>query len=97
MKTPIVYLSSSIWYLHHKSDYTHVNGGVPHGTLSGPEDFLHMSDDFDTCVDDVKYVDYSTLYEIAFVGESGQLQQAADEAPAWASINNMTLTASKTK
>ena len=31
-----------------------------------------MIDDFDTCVDDAKYVDDSTLYEIVFVGETGQ-------------------------
>ena len=38
--------------------------GVPQGTLSGPENFLNMIDDLHTDVDDVKFVDDVTLYEV---------------------------------
>lgn len=74
-----------------------MNGGVPQGTLSGPEDFLHMIDDFTTSVDDVKYVDDSSLFEIVSVSEESKMQNAANEASAWAAKNNMKLNASKTK
>ena len=47
-----------------KSDWTEVAGGVPQGTLSGPENFLNMIDDPLTDVDDVKFVDVVTLYEV---------------------------------
>lgn len=79
------------------SDSVNMNGGVPQGTLSGPEDFLHMIDDFTCGVDDIKYVDDTSVYEIVGIGEESKLQQAADEAIEWASANNMKLNASKTK
>ena len=46
------------------SDWTEMAGGVPQGTLSGPENFLNMIDDLHTGVDDVKFVDDVTLYEV---------------------------------
>ena len=66
------------------SDTVYINGGVPQGTLSGPEDFMHMLDDFTTCVDDIKYVDDTSLYEIVCRGENSRMQEAADNAVKWA-------------
>ena len=80
-----------------RSDYVVMKGGVPQGTLSGPEDFLHMIDDFETVADDIKYVDDTSQYEIVKPGEESKLQDAADEATRWASENNMKLNATKTK
>ena len=79
------------------SGWLKINGGVPQGTLSGPEDFLHMIDDFSTCLSDIKYVDDTTIFEIVRSGEVSRLQQAADDAVEWATANNMKLNASKTK
>ncbi len=47
-----------------KSDWTEVAGGVPQGTSSGPEKFLNMIDDLYTDVDEVKFADDVTLYEV---------------------------------
>ena len=74
-----------------------IDGGFQQGTLSGPEDFLNMVDDFHTYLDDIKFVDDTTIFEVVPIGQSCQLQQAADEATVWASRNNMQLNASKTK
>ena len=57
------------------SDTAYMNGGVPQGTLSGPEDFLHMLDDFATCVDDIKYVDGTPLYEIVYRNENNRMRR----------------------
>ncbi len=45
------------------SKWALVNGGVPQGTLSGPELFIHMLSDFKTVATDVKFVDDSTLVD----------------------------------
>ena len=79
------------------SEWAQMNGGVPQGTLSGPEDFLHMIDDFETCLEDIKFVDDTTIFEIVPISEPSKLQEAANEAVTWASHNNMSLNASKTK
>ncbi len=42
-----------------------MNGGVPQGTLSGPELFIHMLSDFNTVARCVKYVDDSTVVEVS--------------------------------
>ncbi len=42
-----------------------MNGGVPQGTLSHPELFIHMLSDFNTVARCVKYVDDSTQVEVA--------------------------------
>ena len=47
-----------------KSDWTEEAGGVPRETLSGSENFLNMIDDLHADVDDVKFVDDVTLYEV---------------------------------
>ena len=65
--------------------------------LSGPEDFLHMIDDFETCLEDIKFVDDTTIFEIVPISEPSKLQEAANEAVTWASHNNMSRNASKTK
>ena len=51
------------------SDWTEMAGGVP--PLSGPENFLNMIDDLHTDVDDVKFVDDVTLYEVCTKKEEG--------------------------
>ena len=56
-----------------------------------------MVDDFRTCLDDIKFLDDTTIFEVVPIGQSSQLQQAADEATVWATRNNMQLNASKTK
>ena len=71
--------------------------GVPQGTLSGPENFLNMIDDLHTDVDDVKFVDDVTLYEVCNTHSQNKLQNAVNDIQVWATNNNMSLNASKTK
>ena len=80
-----------------KSTWCHINAGVPQGTLSGPEDFLNMVDDLTTCLNDIKYVDDTTIFEIVKPNQQSRLQKAADEVAAWAQKNNMKLNATKSK
>ena len=85
-----------------KSDWTEVAGGVPQGTLSGPENFLNMIDDLHsvhTDVDDVKFVDDVTLYEVCNTHSQNKLQNAVDDIQEWATdnIDNMSLNTNKTK
>ena len=56
-----------------------------------------MLDDMQTCLPDLKYADDTSIYETVGAGEMSRLQQAADEAVAWAHKNNMKHNASKTK
>ena len=72
-------------------------GGVPQGTLSGPENFLNMIDDLHTDVDDVKFVDDVTLYEVCNTHSRDKIQNAVNDIQKWATDNNMSLNASKTK
>ena len=80
-----------------KSDWTEVAGGVPQGTLSGPENFLNMIDDLHTDVDDVKFVDDVTLYEVSNTHSQNKLQNAMDNIQDWATDNNISLNTNKTK
>ena len=80
-----------------KSDWTEVAGGVPQGTLSGPEKFLNMIDDLHTEVDDEKFVDDVTLYEVCNTHSQNKLQNAVDDIQEWATDNNMSLNTNKTK
>ena len=80
-----------------KSDWTEVAGGVPQGTLSGPENFLNMIDDLHTDVDDVKFVDNVTLYEVCNTCSQNKLQNAEDDIQEWATDNNMSLNTNNTK
>ena len=79
------------------SDWTEMAGGVPQGTLSGPENCLNMIDDLHTDVDDVKFVDDVTLYEVCNTHSQNKLQNAVNDIQTWATDNNMSLNASKTK
>ena len=80
-----------------KSDWTEVAGGVPQGTLSGPENFLNMIDDLHTDVDDVKFVDDVTLYEVCNTHSQNKLQNAVDDIQEWATDKNMSLNTNKPK
>ena len=72
-------------------------GGVPQGTLSGQENFLNMIDDLHTDVDDVKFVDYVTLYELCNTHSQNKLQNDVDDIQEWATDNNMSQNTNKTK
>ena len=76
------------------SEWTEVAGGVPQGTLSGPENFLNMIDDLHT---DVDVVDDITLYEVCKTHSQNKLQNAVDDIQEWATDNNMSLNTNKTK
>ena len=89
-----------------KSDWTEVAGGVPQGTLSGPDNFLNMIDDLHTVVDDVKFVGDVTLYEVCNtmkikiiynLHSQNKLQNAVDDIHEWATDNNISLNTNKTK
>ena len=73
------------------SDWIEVAGGVPQGTLSGPENILNMIDDLHTDVDDVKFVDDVTLYEACNTHNQNKLQNAVDDIQDWATDNNMSV------
>ena len=79
------------------SDWAEMAGGVPQGTLSGPENFLNMIDDLNTDVDDVKFVDGVTLYEVCNTHSQNKLQNAMNDIQVGATDNNMSLNAGKTK
>ena len=70
-----------------KSDWTEVAGGVPHGTISGPENLLNMIDDLHTDVDDVKFVDDVALYEVCNTHSQNKLQNDVDDIQEWAKQN----------
>ncbi len=54
------------------SKWVSVNGGVPQGTLSGPELFIHTQSDFKTVATDVKFVDDSNLVD---TGNKNKIRQ----------------------
>ena len=56
-----------------------------------PENFLNMIDDLHTDVDDVKFVDDVTLYEVCNTHSQNKLQNAVDDIQEWATDNNMSL------
>ena len=66
-------------------------------TLSGPENFLNVIDDLRTDVDDVKFVDDVTLYEVCNMHSQNKLHNAVNYIQVWATDNNMSLNTSKTK
>ena len=79
------------------SSWLCVNGGVPQGTLSGPELFQHMVSDLHTKVKSIKYVDGTTLIEIVHKGETSKMQSALEEIHQWSLVNNLHLNLLKTK
>ena len=65
------------------SDRAEMAGGVPQGTLSGPENILNTIDDLHTDVDDVKFVDDVTLYEVCNTHSQNKLQNAVNDIQEW--------------
>ncbi len=62
------------------SEWNTVNGGVVQGTLIGPELFIPMLSDFNTVTRCVKYVDDSTLVEVAKMKlKSDKMQEAINQ------------------
>ncbi len=75
-----------------------MNGGVLQGTLSGPELFIHMLSDFNTVARCVKYVDDSTLLEVAKKKlKSDKMQEATNQTVSWSKENNLGINEAKTK
>ena len=72
-------------------------GGIPQGTVSGPENSLNMIDDLHTAVDDVKFVDDVTPYEVCNTRSQNKLQNVVNDIQVWETVNNMSLNTSKTK
>ena len=63
-----------------KCDWTEVAGGIPQGTLFGPENFLNTIDHLHTVVDGVKlFVDDVTLYEVCNTHSQNKLHEDVDE------------------
>jgi hypothetical protein len=76
-----------------RSEWTEINSGVQQGTLCGPELFIHMVGDLQTCVPNVKFVDYTTFVETCTKGEPSELQQTTDKIIG----NHLNINTSKTK
>ena len=81
----------------HCSEWKHVKGGVPQGTLSGPVLFKYMIEDLQTRVKTIKYVDDTTLVEVVSKGEQSHMQEALSDVMSWCSKNNLSINADKTK
>jgi hypothetical protein len=79
------------------SSWSVVNGGVPQGTLSGPELFRRMVSDLTTGVRTIKYVDDTTLVEVVKKGEPSHLQDSLNDVLAWCDKNKLYINPSKTK
>ena len=79
------------------SDWTEMAGGVPQGTLSGPENFLNMIDDLHTDVDDVKFVDDVTLYEVCNTHSRDKLQMPWMTFRSWQQTTTWAWTPAKRK
>ena len=79
------------------SEWKYINGGVPQGTLSGPEIFIHMVSDLQTDLPCIKYVDDTTIVEICQYDEQSQMQSVLDSILEWSVTNQLYLNAKKTK
>ena len=82
------------------SEWIHINGGVPQGTVVGPRAFMQMMIDLATVVNHYKYVDDTTLVEQCFLSDKqpvNNMQVACQQAADWARQNKMNFNASKTK
>ncbi len=68
------------------------------GTLSGPELFIHMLSDFNTVARFVKYVDDSTLVEVAKKKlKLDKMQESTNQTVSWSKDNNLVINETKTK
>ena len=82
------------------SEWIHINGGVPQGTVVGPRAFVQMINDLATVVNHYKYVDDTTLVEQCSFSDKqpvNNMQVACQQAADWARQNKMNFNASKTK
>ena len=79
------------------SSWIHMKGGVPQGTKLGCPLFLVMINDLKTKNPTTKFVDDTTLHETKPVVGPGLLQKSLNMVTDWASDNNMSLNATKTK
>ncbi len=80
------------------SKWVSVNGGVPQGTLSGPELLIHMMSDFKNVATDVKCMDDSTLVDTENKNtKSDRMQEAANEAASQSVENRLEINETKTK
>ena len=61
------------------------------------EDYVLMIYSFTTCVEGLKHVDDTTLFEAVNLDESSKPRQAADKTLGWTSSNNLELNANKSK
>ena len=78
------------------SNVAYLNGGVPRGTLSGPNNFLVQINDLQTPRPIFKYVDDSTILDVCN-NTSVLLQEPADIITYWSRPNDMRINATKTK
>ena len=72
------------------------NGGVPQGTLSGPNNLLVYINDLRTPCSIYKYVDDSTVFEICNPISVSVLQQSADSIANWSIDNGMRINTMET-
>ena len=73
----------------------HSKGGVPQGTLLGPNSFLVYIHDIETPVTLYKYVDDSTSFEICHRKSEYVLQHSVDTAARWTLHNDMKINSDK--
>ena len=73
------------------------NGGVPQGTLSGPNNLLVQINDLQTPCPMFKYVDDSTVFDVCNNSSVPMLQESADIIKDWSRNNDMLINATKTK
>ena len=81
------------------SNIGYTNGGVPQGTLSGPNNFLVPINDLQTPCPIFKYVDDSTIFDDCTNTSVPMLQESADISyiTDWSRHNDVRINATKTK
>ena len=80
----------------HSSEWKSVSGGVPQGTLSGPELFVNMVSDMNPELPTIKYVDDTTIIEVLQRDQPSQMQSTIDWLVQWCDHNFMSINAAKT-